>query len=400
MNSENIKRSYYLDKIRPFIGKKLIKVLVGQRRVGKSYILLQIINEIKQNDKKANIIFIDKEKYEFDNIKDYSDLIQYVDDKKTKGLNCLFIDEIQEIIGFEKALRSLLSEGFDIYCTGSNAKMLSGELSTFLSGRQIEIKIYSLNFIEFCQFNKLLATNETVNRYIKYGGLPYLMHLTENDEVISDYLKNIYATILFKDVVKRYEIRDVQFLQDLIKYLADNVGNIMSATNISKYLKSQKINKSIPAILSYISYLNDAYITFKVHRTDVKGKKIFEIGEKIYFEDVGIRNAINGYRTEDISKIIENVIFHHLISFGYTVYVGKLDENEIDFVAERNNERVYIQAAYLLNSVSVIDREFGNLMKIKDQYPKYVVTMDDYLSVNTHKGIMHLSLLDFLTKFN
>src|SRR5271157_4410423 len=220
-----LKRERYLEKIRPYYKKQLIKVLTGQRRVGKSYMLYQIREELLKLNPDANIIFIDKEKYEFDGIVTYKDLIHYVKEHTSKGKNFLFIDEVQEIQEFEKALRSLLSDDkYDIYCTGSNSQIFSGKLSAFLSGRQIEIRVQSLSYPEFLLFHKLKKDNESLSQYIKYGGLPYLIHLPKNDEIIFDYLKNIYATILFRDIVGRYNIRDITFLERLIKYMADNTG--------------------------------------------------------------------------------------------------------------------------------------------------------------------------------
>lgn len=392
-----INRDKYISKVSAFIDKPIIKVLVGQRRVGKSYVLKLIIDDIKKRNPTANIIFVDKEKYEFDNISDHKDLVSFVEKHKKDRNNYLLIDEVQEINDFEKALRSILNEGgTDIYCTGSNAHILSGELATMLSGRYIQIEVHSLSFNEFLFFHKLKKNQKALDKYLKFGGLPFLIHLHDEDEVIKDYLRNIYQTIIFKDVVSRYNIRDVSFLQNLIQFLASNTGTTFSATNITKYLKSQNITKSTSVIIDYLSYLCDAFFIHKVKRMDIQGKKIFEIGEKYYFEDIGIRNALEGYRPDNINQIMENAIFHHLRYLGYTVYIGKLGEFEVDFIAEKNNERIYIQSCYLLANAETIDREFGHLLKIKDQYPKFVVSMDMGSFTNTYKGIKHLTLLDFL----
>jgi predicted AAA+ superfamily ATPase len=398
MNS--IERPIYLEKIRPFINHQLIKVFIGQRRVGKSYLMRQIADEILLQKKEYNIIYIDKEKYEFDEIKDYHHLIQFAKNKQKAGMNYLFIDEIQEISEFEKALRSLLSDGnFDIYCTGSNAKMLSGEIATTLSGRQITFKIYSLSFIEFCRFNQLEMNLQTLNVYLKYGGLPYLMHLPKQDEIIFEYLENIYSTILFRDVVSRNEIRDVAFLNNLLRFIADNTGSLVSAKKISDYLKSQQSSKTVTVILNYITYLEEAFFIFKVKRKEVQGKRIFEVNEKYYFEDFGLRNSINGYKTADIGKIAENAVYHHLLVCGYETFVGKAADKEIDFVAERNGETLYIQVTTYLTDEKVIEREFGNLLAIPDNYPKMVVSLDEFSGSSTYKGIMHLTLLEFLSKY-
>jgi uncharacterized protein len=397
---KNIAREAYLSRLRPFYNKQLIKVLTGQRRVGKSYLLSQIMTEILEQFPKANCIFINKEKHEFDEITDYKELHEYVEKKSVPGMNYLFIDEVQDIKEFEKALRSLLAEEkYDIYVTGSNSQMLSGEMATFLSGRQLEVQVHSLSYKEFLTFHNLKNERASLDKYLKFGGLPYIMHLPLEDEIVFDYLKNILATILFRDVVHRYQLRDVPFLDNLVQFLADNTGSIFSATRISDYLKSQKSSKTVSVIINYLSYLENAYIISNVKRKDVQGRKIFETGNKYYFEDVGLRNVIYGYKPSDINKILENVVFNHLRYTNYKVNIGKFENKEINFVAEKNNELVYIQVAYLLENEATIEREFGNLLQIKDNYRKYVVSMDSFSSPNTYKGVKHLTLSEFLTEF-
>ncbi|WNY25629.1 ATP-binding protein [Methanolapillus millepedarum] len=397
MEDELIARNRYQNKIRPFVDKQLIKVLTGQRRVGKSYILKQIAAEIAEKDPDAHILYINKEDMKFDHIKNASDLHDYVLSHTQKNVkNYVFIDEIQEIKEFEKAMRSfLLDPEYDLYCTGSNAAVLSGELATFLSGRYVEIPIYSLSYAEFLTFHKLENTNESLMKYIKYGGLPYLKHLELEDEIVYDYLKGVYNTVIYRDVFMRSEVRNTVFLENLVLFLADNIGQLFSAKKISDYLKSQRTSIVPSQIITYISHLANAYLIHKVKRTDIVGKKIFEIGEKFYFEDLGLRNAIVGYRQEDIGKLIENVVHNHLLYNNYDVKVGQLGQNEIDFVAKKKNETIYVQTCYLLSEQTTIDREFGNLEKIKDNYPKIVVSMDEF-SGNTREGIRHIYLRDFL----
>jgi len=260
-----VKREVYLNKIRPFYNKQLIKILTGPRRCGKSFMLRQIHEEQQKKAPKANFIFVDKEKHEFKNINDDDNLMEYVKANEAPGMNYLFIDELQEIQHFEKALRSLLAEGnYDIYCTGSNSQMLSGEISTFLSGRQIEIRIHPLSFPEYLIFHQKEKSQASLNSYLKYGGLPYIMHLPDQEEVINDYLKNIMATILYRDVVQRYAIRDVTFLQDLLEFLSGNTGSVFSARRIAAYLKSQRQSKTVSVILNYLKYLENAYIIFNI----------------------------------------------------------------------------------------------------------------------------------------
>lgn len=393
-----LKREKYLSRVRPYFNKQLIKVITGQRRVGKSYLLKQIAAELETLDPSGNFIFMDMEKFEFDGVKTYTHLVEYVKKQSTGNANYVFIDEVQEIEGYEKALRSLLSDGnYDLYCTGSSSRVFSGELATLLSGRQVEIRVRSLSFSEFLQFHQLNKTREALMRYLKHGGLPYLIHVPDEDEMVFDYLRNIYATILYRDIVSRNQIRDTAFLENLLRYLADNTGSIVSANKISAYLKSQQNSKTTSVIINYIAYLEQAYFVSGAKRQDIQGKKIFESGEKYYFEDIGLRNTVGGYKPNDIAKVIENVVYNHLCFWGYTVCVGKNNGKEIDFVAQRNGEFVYVQVAYLLSSDSVTEREFGNLLAIPDNYPKYMVTMDDFPAITTYKGIKHMHLLDFLS---
>jgi hypothetical protein len=398
MQEDIIIRPKYHDQLLPFQGKQLIKVLTGQRRVGKSYILKQIIQQIEEEDKSANILYINKENMSFDSIKTAADLNDYVLNNTIQGVkNYIFIDEIQEIEQFEKAMRSLLLNPiYDLYCTGSNANMLSGELSTYLSGRYIEIPIYSLSYTEFLSFHKLENTNVSLNKYLKYGGLPFLKHLELSDEIVYDYLKGVYNTVIYRDVIMRNEVRNTAFLENLIVFLADNIGQLFSAKKISDYLKSQQTNIATSQIIGYLNHLSAAYLIHKIKRMDIVGKKIFEIGEKYYFEDLGLRNAIFEYKQSDIAKIIENAVCNHLLYNDYELKIGQVGQNEIDFVGNRKGEIIYVQVCYLLHEQSTIDREFGNLEKIKDNYPKMVVSMDEFAG-NTRNGIQHIYLRDFLS---
>ena len=347
----------------------------------------------------SHIIYIDKDLHAFDFIKNDNDLLNHVEKNRFKGeMNFLFVDEIQEIEQFEKALRSLLVTGnLDIWCTGSNSSMLSGDLATIMSGRYIEIRIHGLSFSEFLLFHSLEDTSVNLGNYLRYGGLPNLMVFQLADEVVFDYLKSINATVLLKDVVARYNIRNVNFLENLIRFLADSTGCLISTKRISDYLKSQRTVISPVMIANYLSYLVSAYYIARVPRSDLQGKKIFETGEKYYFEDRGLRNAIIGYMPQDINKLIENSVFQHMIRSGFNVYVGKTGEKEIDFVCERQGEKNYILCAYLLTDDQTIEREFGNLMLVKDNYPKFVVSPDDFKG-NSNQGIDHSNLRDFLQK--
>ena len=391
------KRKGYIDRIKPFMQKSVAKVLTGQRRVGKSFLLYQLIEEILAEEPDANIIYVNLEDFTSSSLQTAEDLHSYIiSHSKEKVKNYIFIDEIQDIPGFEKVIRSLLlNEDNDIYITGSNAKMLSGELATYLSGRYIEFKIYSLSYSEFLEFHGLTESETSYELYSRYGGLPYLLNLPLEDETVNEYLKSVYSTIVFRDVVSRYKLRNTLFLEKLIQFLSENIGNLFSAKNISDYLKSQHTAISVNQIQSYTEYLNNAFLIHRVERYDLIGKRVFEIGEKYYFENMGIRNIVIGYRITDKAKILENLVYNHLLYKGYDIKVGYYGDKEIDFVGEKNGEKLYIQVALKIDSDKTAEREFGNLLKIQDNYPKIVVTEDTF-SGNSYEGIRHCSIRQFL----
>ena len=390
-----IERNIYLQRILPFVGKNIIKVITGQRRVGKSYFLRQVRGYIEKKYPDKQIVYINKEDFEFDDIKDYKDLVHFVESNKQTGNIVLMIDEVQEIKEFQKALRHFFTkEKFDIYCTGSNANLLSGEIATLLSGRTIEIEMYSLSYPEFIKFHGLQDGQDSFYKYLKYGGMPNLIHFQPDEEVVYEYLRNLYNTIIVKDVITRHNIKNVSFLQNLSLFIADNTGSIISAKRISDYLKSQQIRLSPAAVQDYLLYLSEAFFIHRVKRSDLQGKKIFEIGEKYYFNDIGMRNAMTGYNIAHISKLLENIVFIHLKIAGYDVTVGKDRDKEIDFIARKKGELLYFQVTYILENQATIDREFGNLLKIKNNYPKFVISMDSTSSA-TYNGIQHLNVIDF-----
>ena len=391
------KRKGYIDRIKPFMQKSVVKVLTGQRRVGKSFLLYQLIEEILAEEPDANIIYVNLEDFTFSSLQTAEDLHSYIiSHSKEKAKNYIFIDEIQDIPGFEKVIRSLLlNEDNDIYITGSNAKMLSGELATYLSGRYIEFKIYSLSYSEFLEFHGLTESETSYELYSRYGGLPYLLNLPLEDETVNEYLKSVYSTIVFRDVVSRYKLRNTLFLEKLIQFLSENIGNLFSAKNISDYLKSQHTTISVNQIQSYTEYLNNAFLIHRVERYDLIGKRVFEIGEKYYFENMGIRNIVIGYRITDKAKILENLVYNHLLYKGYDIKVGYYGDKEIDFIGEKNGEKLYIQVALKIDSDKTAEREFGNLLKIQDNYPKIVVTKDTF-SGNSYEGIRHCPIRQFL----
>ena len=396
-----ILRQSYLEKIEHYLGKDTIIILTGQRRIGKSYILRLFRDKMKK-DRQANVIFIDKEKHEFDDIRTYQDLNTYIDARRNKAkTNFILVDEIQDIEGFEKSVRSYYEEAdIEIVVTGSNSKMLSSDLSTLIGGRYKEIYIQALSYEEFMLFHQLPDSDDTLIKYIQFGGLPGLLKMGLDEQDAREYQMDVYHTVLLKDVIMRYQIRNVPFLENLVRFLSDNTGKIISANSIAKYMKSQGDNVTSTAIINYTKYLCDAYMIHRVHRYDIHGKKLFESNDKFYFEDNGIRNALaGGTREGDIEKVVENVVYSHLKRLGYEVTVGQLQAGEIDFVCTKSEgQRVYVQASYIIADEVTREREFGNLRAIKDNYPKYVISMTPLVSRQDSDGITHLGLRSFLTE--
>ena len=398
---EAIIRQAYIDQIEKYLGKETIVVVVGQRRVGKSYMLRQLL-ELKSKDSANNIIYIDKEKRQFDAIQTYQDLNAYIEEHIDRAEhNYILIDEVQDIKEFERSIRSYRTEpNTDVIITGSNAHMLSSDLSTMIGGRYKEIRILPLSYEEFLVFHALPDNDESLGKYISFGGLPGLVVMGLDEEIARDYQMGIYNTVLLKDVVMRNQIRNVSFLEDLVRYLADNSGKLISANNICKFMKSQGLTITPTLIINYLSFLCASYIISEVKRFEVHGKKLFESNGKFYFQDHGLRNAIaGGEREGDIEKVLETVVYQHLMRMGFTVYVGQLKAGEIDFVCSRlNGERAYVQVAYVIADESTRQREFGNLKAIKDNYPKYVISMSPLVDRSDNDGIIHLHLRRFLTQ--
>lgn len=394
-----IRRQSYIDKIEKYLGKETIIVLVGQRRVGKSCILKMIRDE-KMADSDNNVIYIDKEKWQYDAIQTYRDLNEYIEKHWANDkYNYILIDEVQDIEEFERSVRSFRTEpNTDIIITGSNASMLSNELSTLIGGRYKEIYIQSLSYNEFLEFHNLSDNDESLSLYIQYGGMPGLAKIGLEEDDAREYQIDIYHTVLLKDVIMRNQIRNVPFLENLVRFLADNIGKLISANSIAKYMKSQGESITSSVVINYISFLCEAYILHKVNRYDIHGKRVFENNDKFYFEDNGVRNAIaGGTREGDIEKVIENIIYEHLIRLGYQVYVGQLQAGEIDFVCTKpEGQRIYVQASFIIAEQATREREFGNLRSIKDNYPKYVISMTPLLTKNDDDGITHIHIRKFL----
>ena len=397
---ELVSRPNYYSKVEKFLGKGILIVLTGQRRVGKSYVMRELVQ--RKQTENANVIYIDKEKAAFDFIANYKDLVAYIDKQRVPQKHTyILIDEVQEIEEFERGLRNYYdSPDIDIIVTGSNSDTLSSDLATLLSGRYVEIFIQGLSYEEFLVFHQLEDNDETLRKYINYGGLPGLRPMGIDDpEVIRQYLQGVYNTILVKDIVRRKKVRNVPFLENLIKYVGDNIGKPLSATNIQNYMTSNQNEVSKNLILKYLKATTEAFLVHNVTRYNLHGKKLLESNDKYYFGDVGLRNFIvGGRRANDIERIVENLVYQQLIRLGYKVNVGQLYATEIDFVGTKGDDTIYVQASYLISEESTFEREFGNLQKINDNYPKYVISMTPFLDSSKFEGIIHIPLAEFLKK--
>lgn len=397
---ELISRKYYAEKVDAWLGKGQIIVLVGQRRVGKSCVLKDF-KQRHENDANTNIIYINKEKKEFDSIRDHTTLNSYIDSRISKGKhNYILIDEVLDIMEWERSVRSYRTEDdTDIIITGSNAQMLSSELGTLLAGRYQEIKVQGLSYTEFLGFHDLEDNDSSLHKYLNYGGLPGLRPIgTEDEEHVHDYLQSVLNTVVLKDIIERHSIRNVTFLNKLLQYLADNTGKPISANNISNYMKSKGTTVSTNLVVDYLFYFKETYLVNCVQRYDIHGKKILETNEKYYFEDLGLRNLLSGNdnRENDIEKVLENVVYEHLLRQGFTVKVGQLQAGEVDFVCTRNGQRAYVQVCYLIASENTRKREFGTLKRIADNHPKYVISLSPLVARDNNDGIIHIGLHEFL----
>ena len=394
-----ISRAEYIQRIERYLGKQTIIVLTGQRRVGKSYVLKEFA--INKQQAGANVVYIDKENKAFDCITNHAELNQYIDEHRQQNVtNYILIDEVQDIQDFEKSVRAYRIEpDCEVIITGSNAELFSSDLANRLGGRHHSIYIQSLTYQEFLLFHKLSDSDDSLRLYIEDGGLPGLINYNvASSREVSEYQRDVFNTVLLKDVILRHKVRNVPFLERLCQFVADNTGKIFSATSICNYVKSRGESTTTDIIIRYLKYLTDCYVLRQVKRYDIRGKKILESNSKYYFEDHGIRNVVAGTRRDqDIEKVIESIVYQHLIHLGYDVQVGQLLVGEVDFVCiDSNKERVYIQVAYLLSHEDTIQREYGSLRAIKDNYPKYIISMTPLVKRNNDEGIIHLGLREFL----
>ncbi len=397
-------RKIYLNQIVSFINKPFIKVISGIRRSGKSVLIKLLKNELlKQGVKKQNIIYINFESFEFSDITSAKQLYNYVKSKITnKNRYYLLFDEIQEVENWEKAINSFSVDfNSDIYITGSNSHLLSSELATYLSGRYIQLTIYTLSFQEYLQFKKEYSNDNVEDnytefeKYLRLGGFPSVHSSSFTQEQTYKIVYDIYSSVILRDVIQRYKFRDIELLERVVKYVFDNVGNKFSAKNISDYFKSQNRKLDINTIYNYLNALESSYIIYRIHRYNIRGKEILKTNEKYFVGDQSLLYALMGYKDSLISGVLENIVMLELKRRGYNVYVGKLDDLEVDFIAEKQNKRIYIQIAYKMTEQSTIEREYKPLLKIKDNFPKYVLTMDKSWT-DTIDGIEHKHIVDFL----
>ena len=400
-----IKRENYINEIKKFMNKPIVKVITGMRRSGKSMILKLVSQElIESGVEKENIIEINFESLMFSELTEFKKLYTYIMEKaqELQGKIYIFLDEIQEVEHWEKAINSLMVDlNCDIYITGSNANLLSSELATYIAGRYVEIKVYPLSFKEYIEFAKVenpsqtLSNEEYFEQYLKFGGLPAIHNFDYDRDTIYQYLEDIYNSVLLKDVIARNRIRDIELLERIVLYVLENIGNTFSAKNISDFLKSQGRKLSRETVYNYLKALESAYIISRVQRYDIKGKAILETQEKFYLTDLGLRHTKLGYRANDIAGYLENIIYLELLRRKYTVNIGKLGTKEIDFIGTLRDEKLYIQVTYLLASPETIEREFSPLKSVQDNYPKYVLSMDNLEKYNID-GIVREKIIDFL----
>ena len=397
-----IKREMYMKRIRPFINTELIKVMTGIRRCGKSVMLELIKAElIEEGISSEQFISINFEDMGYMHLLTAKSLHDEVTRRAAKitGKVYLFFDEIQEVDGWEKCVNSLrITLDCDIYITGSNAKLLSGELATYLGGRYVEFVIYPFSFAEFIELYRSSVPDESVTKcfqkYLVAGGMPYLSNIHYQEEPSRQYLYDLFNSVQLKDIVKRNKIRDVDLLERIIAYIMANIGNTFSANSIAKFLKNEKRTVAPETILNYIKYCCDAYLFYQVKREDLQGKQILSSNEKYYIADHGIREAVFGGNMRDINLILENIVYLELLRRGYTVTVGKAGTKEVDFICSKRDEKLYVQVTYLLASEETIEREFGVYDSIRDNFPKYVVSLDEFdMSRN---GIKHWNIREFL----
>lgn len=399
-----ILRENYLKLLSDYIDKPFVKVLTGMRRSGKSVLLMLLRDKLLQNGVNENhIIYLNFESFEFSDLDDGKKLYEYIKLKiADENRYYILLDEIQEVNLWEKAVNALRVDfDTDIYITGSNSRLLSSELATYLAGRYIEISVYTLSFSEYLLFRHEYGSEKTGTiyqefaQYLRRGGFPSLHAGNYSDEMVYKAIYDIYSSAILRDTIQHNRIRDVELLERVIKYVFDNVGNMFSAKNVADYFKSQNRRIDLNTVYNYLTALEGAYIIYRIPRYDIKGKEILKTNEKYFVGDQSLLYAVMGFKDRLISGVLENIVMLELKRRGFRVFVGKSGEKEIDFVAEKASEKIYVQVCYLMNEKSTIEREFAPLLEIRDHYPKYVVSMDETWNDNM-EGIRHKHIADFL----
>lgn len=396
-----INRENYMNKLLSYKDTEFIKVITGIRRCGKSSLLKLFMNKLKEENSRINVIYMNFESFEFDKILDYKDMYTEIKKQiKSKEKAYILLDEVQRVINWEKCVNALTVDfNCDIYITGSNAYLLSSELSTYLSGRYIEIKMLPLSFKEFLTFSNFKSTvsiDEKFNQYMKYGGMPGIIKLSNDYNLFDDAIKGIYNTVFMKDIIEKNKLTDASLLEKVLKFLMSNTGSLISSKKIADFLTSQGTKVTHNTILNYLEMLENAYIIYKAPRYDIKGKELLKTLEKYYIVDIGIRNSILGFRNSDYGHIIENIVFFELLNRGYTVNVGKTDSLEVDFIATNSKEKKYYQVTLSLLEEDVRNREFAPLKNIHDNYEKTILTLDRVYNETSEEGIKCRNIIDFL----
>lgn len=394
-------RELYMNKLWAYKDTEFIKVITGIRRCGKSSLLKLLMNKLLEENENNNVIYMNFESFEFDNIVDYKDMYNNIKQKiNKKAQNYILLDEVQRVAEWEKAVNALAVDfECDIYITGSNAYLLSSELSTYLSGRYVEIKVLPLSFKEFLDFAKLadnMSSEEKFIEYIRYGGMPGIISLKNEEDIYENAIKGIYNTVFMKDVIERNKLVDATLLEKILRFLMSNIGSLISAKKISDFLTSQGTKVTHNTVLNYLTMLENAYLIYKVPRYDIKGKELLKTLEKYYIVDTGIRNVILGFRNTDFGHLIENIVYFELLRRGYEVTIGKTDSLEVDFIATSSNDKKYFQVTYSMLDNSVKNRELHVLRSINDNYEKTILTMDKIYNNTSEEGIKIKYLVDFL----
>lgn len=393
-------RKDYISKFNAWLDKPVIKIITGIRRAGKSTLMQLFINELlAARIPQKRIVYINMESIKFEFIQNYKQLYEYVE-KKYQEVGeklYLFVDEIQNISKWEKAILSFFTENMaDIFISGSNSNLMSQEFATLLSGRSVRINIYPLTYSEFLLFRGSKKSDDIFfEEFLKYGGLPGIHHLNWEKSIIFEYLDSVYSTIILKDIVKRYSVRNVAFLEKVINFIFGNIAQIFSAKRVVDFLKKEHRRTNTETVYNYIKYLENTFIIQRVPRYDIKGKRLLEVREKYYLTDIGLRHAVIGYNKDDINQLLENILFIEFKKRGYKIYIGQIGNAEIDFIIMKENQKAYVQVCYLLASEKTIEREFSSLLAIQDNYPKYVMSLDNFFPKD-NQGILHLNIIDYL----